>query len=425
MKHKVYRKNFSTTKQKDGRFIMVKLMKNLSEKKYLKKKTKRSEKKIYNKINKNNSANEINHKYYSPSKDINKNQYQTKIYNFFENRNLNVISQTNNNDNNYLKSIIIPDLKNGQYTIYESSKKTKKNIQNNDKPKLSNPFEKFSKILQEKKLEDKYNILKSKGIFNDQEISQIRKILQEFKPLIKDLSIPENDRLIKIINYFFDKGFTEKIRFLIFESLINNGLPNLENFNKFFKIISEKLSKKKLMVPEKMYILLYTEYINKIIKDETYINSLSKNKFISDFLFNGEKFEIIKSNFEFINAIKINSKDIDNFLQIYLNNNFDEIFSLAILKLNCKYQKSKDVLCKILCNIVSQCDKIGYLKYKKIISDNDIVFDGLKIIGKKSQNSDNYVQMISIKLFGIELSEAKFRHAIQDYFLLLLSNFKN
>ena len=419
-------KNFAESNGNDGRFIMVKLMKNLSEKKYLRKKTKRSEKKIYNKIYKNNSTTEINNSYKSPSKVIKTNQYQTKIYNFFENRNLNIIPQHNNNNINYLKSINIQDLKNGQYTIYESSKRSKKNNQsNNNNPKIFNPFEKFSKILQEKKLEDKYNLLKSKGIFNDQEISQIRKILQEFKPLLKDLSIPENDRLIKIINYFFDKGFTEKIRFLIFESLINNGLPNLENFNKFFKIISEKLTKKKLIVPGKVYILLYIEYINKIIKDESYINSLSKNKFISEFLFNGEKFAYVKSNFDFINAIKINSKDIENFLQIYLNNNFDEIFSLAILKLNCKFQKSKDVLFKILSNIVSQCDKIGYLKYKKIISDNDIVFDGLKIIGKITQNNDNYVQMISIKLFGIELSEAKFRHAIQDYFLLLLSNFKN
>ena len=238
-------KNFADSNGNDGRFIMVKLMKNLSEKKYLRKKTKRSEKKIYNKIYKNNSTTEINNSYKSPSKVIKTNQYQTKIYNFFENRNLNIIPQHNNNNINYLKSINIQDLKNGQYTIYESSKRSKKNNQsNNNNPKIFNPFEKFSKILQEKKLEDKYSLLKSKGIFNDQEISQIRKILQEFKPLLKDLSIPENDRLIKIINYFFDKGFTEKIRFLIFESLINNGLPNLENFNKFFKIISEKLTKK-------------------------------------------------------------------------------------------------------------------------------------------------------------------------------------
>ena len=122
-------KNFADSNGNDGRFIMVKLMKNLSEKKYLRKKTKRSEKKIYNKIYKNNSTTEINNSYKSPSKVIKTNQYQTKIYNFFENRNLNIIPQHNNNNINYLKSINIQDLKNGQYTIYESSKRSKKNNQ--------------------------------------------------------------------------------------------------------------------------------------------------------------------------------------------------------------------------------------------------------------------------------------------------------
>ena len=83
------------------------------------------------------------------------------------------------------------------------------------------------------------------------------------------------------------------------------------------------------------------------------------------------------------------------------------------MKLNKNYPKAKDVICKILFNIVTQCDKKGYL-------------NGLKIIGKITQNNNNnYIQMISIKLFGVELSEEKFRHAIQDYFLLLVSNFKN
>ena len=135
---------------------------------------------------------------------------------------------------------------------------------------------------------------------------------------------------------------------------------------------------------------------------------------------------IHQRNFAFINAIKKNEKDIESFLQIYLNNNFDKIFNSAILKLNKNYPKAKDVICKILFNIVTQCDKKGYLNYKKIIGDNDAIFDGLKIIGKITQNNNNnYIQMISIKLFGVELSEEKFRHAIQDYFLLLVSNFKN
>ena len=404
-------------------FILVKLMNNIKDKNYLHKKTKRSEKKIFNKISKNNSFHKQHIKNNSSPKELNENQHQTKIYNYFENRNLNIISHPKSNIN-YLQSINIHDINNGQYTIYETNKSKKTN--QNKIQKKSNPFFEFSKILQEKKIKDKYDILKSKGIFTEQEISQIQSITKEFKSLVKDLSIQENDCLIKIINYFLNKGFKEQIRFIIFKSLINYGIPNTEDFNTFYNIISNKLIKKNLAIPDKMYILLYIEYITNIIKDDSYINSLAKNKLITQFLFNGENLSNVKSNFAFINAIKKNEKDIESFLQIYLNNNFDKIFNSAILKLNKNYPKAKDVICKILFNIVTQCDKKGYLNYKKIIGDNDAIFDGLKIIGKITQNNNNnYIQMISIKLFGVELSEEKFRHAIQDYFLLLVSNFKN
>ena len=404
-------------------FILVKLMNNIKDKNYLHKKTKRSEKKIFNKISKNNSFHKQHIKNNSSPKELNENQHQTKIYNYFENRNLNIISHPKSNIN-YLQSINIHDINNGQYTIYETNKSKKTN--QNKIQKKSNPFFEFSKILQEKKIKDKYDILKSKGIFTEQEISQIQSITKEFKSLVKDLSIQENDCLIKIINYFLNKGFKEQIRFIIFKSLINYGIPNTEDFNTFYNIISNKLIKKNLAIPVKMYILLYIEYITNIIKDDSYINSLAKNKLITQFLFNGENLSNVKSNFAFINAIKKNEKDIESFLQIYLNNNFDKIFNSAILKLNKNYPKAKDVICKILFNIVTQCDKKGYLNYKKIIGDNDAIFDGLKIIGKITQNNNNnYIQMISIKLFGVELSEEKFRHAIQDYFLLLVSNFKN
>ena len=404
-------------------FILVKLMNNIKDKNYLHKKTKRSEKKIFNKISKNNSFHKQHIKNNSSPKELNENQHQTKIYNYFENRNLNIISHPKSNIN-YLQSINIHDINNGQYTIYETNKSKKTN--QNKIQKKSNPFFEFSKILQDKKIKDKYDILKSKGIFTEQEISQIQSITKEFKSLVKDLSIQENDCLIKIINYFLNKGFKEQIRFIIFKSLINYGIPNTEDFNTFYNIISNKLIKKNLAIPDKMYILLYIEYITNIIKDDSYINSLAKNKLITQFLFNGDNLSNVKSNFAFINAIKKNAKDIESFLQIYLNNNFDKIFNSAILKLNKNYPKAKDVICKILFNIVTQCDKKGYLNYKKIIGDNDAIFDGLKIIGKITQNNNNnYIQMISIKLFGVELSEEKFRHAIQDYFLLLVSNFNN
>ena len=402
MSPKIYMKNPLISNEDNKPFILVKLMNNIKDKNYLHKKTKRSEKKIFNKISKNNSFHKQHIKNNSSPKELNENQHQTKIYNYFENRNLNIISHPKSNIN-YLQSINIHDINNGQYTIYETNKSKKTN--QNKIQKKSNPFFEFSKILQEKKIKDKYDILKSKGIFTEQEISQIQSITKEFKSLVKDLSIQENDCLIKIINYFLNKGFKEQIRFIIFKSLINYGIPNTEDFNTFYNIISNKLIKKNLAIPDKMYILLYIEYITNIIKDDSYINSLAKNKLITQFLFNGDNLSNVKSNFAFINAIKKNEKDIESFLQIYLNNNFDKIFNS---------------------DIVTQCDKKGYLNYKKIIGDNDAIFDGLKIIGKITQNNNNnYIQMISIKLFGVELSEEKFRHAIQDYFLLLVSNFKN
>lgn len=423
MSPKIYMKNPLISNEDNKPFILVKLMNNIKDKNYLHKKTKRSEKKIFNKISKNNSFHKQHIKNNSSPKELNENQHQTKIYNYFENRNLNIISHPKSNIN-YLQSINIHDINNGQYTIYETNKSKKTN--QNKIQKKSNPFFEFSKILQEKKIKDKYDILKSKGIFTEQEISQIQSITKEFKSLVKDLSIQENDCLIKIINYFLNKGFKEQIRFIIFKSLINYGIPNTEDINTFYNIISNKLIKKNLAIPDKMYILLYIEYITNIIKDDSYINSLAKNKLITQFLFNGDNLSNVKSNFAFINAIKKNANDIESFLQIYLNNNFDKIFNSAILKLNKNYPKAKDVICKILFNIVTQCDKKGYLNYKKIIGDNDAIFDGLKIIGKITQNNNNnYIQMISIKLFGVELSEEKFRHAIQDYFLLLVSNFKN
>ena len=282
MSPKIYMKNPLISNEDNKPFILVKLMNNIKDKNYLHKKTKRSEKKIFNKISKNNSFHKQHIKNNSSPKELNENQHQTKIYNYFENRNLNIISHPKSNIN-YLQSINIHDINNGQYTIYETNKSKKTN--QNKIQKKSNPFFEFSKILQEKKIKDKYDILKSKGIFTEQEISQIQSITKEFKSLVKDLSIQENDCLIKIINYFLNKGFKEQIRFIIFKSLINYGIPNTEDFNTFYNIISNKLIKKNLAIPDKMYILLYIEYITNIIKDDSYINSLAKNKLITQFLF--------------------------------------------------------------------------------------------------------------------------------------------
>ena len=278
-------------------------------------------------------------------------------------------------------------------------------------------------MLMEKKEETKFDIFISNGIFNESEITKALDIRKEFRKEINNSSLQETDKLIKITNFFLNKGFNEQIRFIIFKCLINCGIPNIEKFNSFFNDISLEFKKKRITMPEKMCILLYVEYINNIIKNDNYSNSLAKNKYICDFFFKGESLTTIRSNLNFINAIKNNSKDIENYLQLYLNINFDNVFKNTNYVLNKDFDKSKNVLYKILFNIVSKCEKIGYLSYKKIIADNEVIFNGLKIKGDISQYV-NKQQLISKKLFGKELSETKFRQAIQEYFLLLASNFQ-
>ena len=382
---------------------------NISDRKYLQKKTKRSERKIYQKNVKNKEVSQAKEYNYS-TLDNSKGPHQMVIDQFFENKNMNTISSIN--ELKYLQNI----------NIYKSNKNSK-SINKNKKPLINNPFEKFSKMLMEKKEEGKYDVFISNGIFNESEISKALDIRKEFRKEINESSLQETDKLIKITNYFLNKGFNEKIRFIIFKCLINYGIPNIEKFNIFFNDISLEFKKKKITMPEKMCILLYVEYINNIIKNDNYSIALAKNKYICDFFFNGETLTTIRSNLNFINAIKNNSKDIENYLQLYLNINFDNVFKDTNFVLNKDFDKSKNVLYKILFNIISKCEKVGYLSYKKIIADNDVIFNGLKIKGDISQYV-NKQQLISKKLFGKELSEAKFRQAIQEYFLLLVSNFQ-
>jgi hypothetical protein len=381
-------------------------------KKYLGKKTERSNNKIYNKSNNKKQQEEKNTFHLENLND----QNQMKISDFFKNNSNNNSIRANNNIR-YLEKIDIKDKNNERYTIYHYNKNIHKNKSKSRKPLVANPFEKFSSLLKEKQ---KFNTLIEKGIFTELEISKVIEISKEYDKEINNSSIQENDKLIKIINYFLNKGFNEKIRYIIYKCLINYGLPNLEKFNTFYNNVNNALSKKKLNTPEKMCILLYIEYINYFLKNEFNTNSLARNKFISEFFFNKENCQIVKSNLDFINTIK--NKSLDN-LELYLDNNFENIFKNSRYHLNSVFQKSKAVIIKILCNISLKCEKIGFLNYKKIIDDYDIIFSGLKFKGINLTNNVNFAKIISNKLFSIELTEKKLKNAIEQYFLLLVSNF--
>ena len=92
-------------------------------------------------------------------------------------------------------------------------------------------------------------------------------------------------------------------------------------------------------------------------------------------------------------------------------------------KINREFSKSKAVLCKILSNIIIRCDRNGYLNYRQIIANENVLFDGVKI---KSQHNSKYNirKMISLKIFGQEFGDKKFNTVLQDYFLHLFTIYK-
>ena len=359
-----------------------------------------------------------------------KSKQQMKIDEYFEDKNKNEMQSYNNSG--YLQEIRLPNLNKENYTIYNN--KNNKNIQRSKskytKQIKANPFHQFSNLLKEKqfkerykeRFKERYNTFIEKGIFTEKEISKVIEITKEYNTEINYSFLNDTDKLIKTTNYFLNKGFNENIRYIIYKCLINYGIPPLEKFNIFFNSVNLELTKKKFKTPDKMYILLYIEYINNFIKNELELNSIAKNKFIAEFFFNKENCEIVRSNLNFINAIKNNSANISDFLQSYLENNFDNIFKKSKYLLNNTFPKSQTVIIKILCNIVTKCEKIGFLNYKKIIDDYNIIFDGMTFKGNNLVNQ-NLEKIISKKLFGKELSEKKLKNAIQDYFLILVSNF--
>ena len=359
-----------------------------------------------------------------------KSKQQMKIDEYFEDKNKNEMQSYNNSG--YLQEIRLPNLNKENYTIYNN--KNNKNIQRSKskytKQIKANPFHQFSNLLKEKqfkerykeRFKERYNTFIEKGIFTEKEISKVIEITKEYNTEINYSFLNDTDKLIKTTNYFLNKGFNENIRYIIYKCLINYGIPLLEKFNIFFNSVNLELTKKKFKTPDKMYILLYIEYINNFIKNELGLNSIAKNKFIAEFFFNKENCEIVRSNLNFINTIKNNSANISDFLQTYLENNFDNIFKKSKYLLNNTFPKSQTVIIKILCNIVTKCEKIGFLNYKKIIDDYNIIFDGMTFKGNNLV-SQNFEKIISKKLFGKELSEKKLKNAIQEYFLILVSNF--
>ncbi len=292
---------------------------------------------------------------------------------------------------------------------------------NNDKEEKEDNKEKEDKNKNDNKEKDNFKYLINNGIFNKSEINFAMSIEKEFNEMIQGTT-SEIDKIMKAIMFFIKKGFTEDIRYIYYKCLINYGFPLVVKFNVFYNNFIDSCEQEKKNNPDKMYIEFYTEYIFNILINGKI--SIAKMKLASDFFFNGENFETIRNNLIVINTIKENINNNRSYIQSYLDKNFDSLFSEVNFHLNKEFPKSKTVLCKILSNIVNECERNGYLKYKKIISSDDKLFEGLKIKGNLKTNI-NLRKMISLKVFGHQLPDKKFNNVIQEYFLQFFTNFKN
>jgi len=293
------------------------------------------------------------------------------------------------------------------------------NINHNDNYSYLNGDKIEEKENEKKEGEKNENFLDLNSNFSDTEIEIAKNIENEFNEYIKEY-YSESDQLVKVTIFFINKGFNENIRFILYKCLINYGYPFVEKFNQFYHFFDNYCVNEKIKTPEKMYTEFYCEYILKMLRLVKSTNG--KNKYISDFFFNGENMDTIISNLNLINDIKEN---IDNhyYIQNLLESKYDIIFKSINHKINKDFAKSKAVLCKILSNIITKCNKNGYLKYRQLIANESVLFDGVKI---KSQHNTkfNLKKMISLKIFGQEFGDKKFNTVLQDYFLHLFSIYK-
>ena len=369
---------------------------------------------IHSNSNINNNISKLKKKkledipYYLGEEMKKSNNYKV-IYDSDENDNLDISSISQNY--NYISNNSIShysDIKNpksekqdtdtNNYITLDINNNKEKKEEKEDKGEKENKKDNEDIKENDNKEKNNFNYLIINGIFNKSEINFAMNIEKEFTEMIQGTT-SETDKLMKAIFFFIDKGFTEDIRYIYYKCLINYGFPLLEKFNVFYNNFIDCCDQEKKNSPNKMYIEFYTEYVFNILRNGKI--SIAKKKLASEFCFNGENFETIRNNLILINTIKENINNNHSYIQLYLEKNFDSLFTEMSFHLNKDFPKSKTVLCKILSNIVNECERNGYLKYKKIISND------------------------SLKVFGQQLADKKFNNVIQEYFLQFFTNFKN
>ena len=162
-------------------------------KNYLQKKIERSDKKEYSK-SKNKKVKRQEKENTDSNNDRIKSHHQLKINDFFEYRNLDSIpynTDNNNDEINYLYNINDSNIYNGQYTIYYNRNKSK-SIRNDKTGKINDPFKTFSEMVKQKQFKERFNILIEKGIFAQEEISQVFVLTEEYNKSIEGLNVVDN-----------------------------------------------------------------------------------------------------------------------------------------------------------------------------------------------------------------------------------------
>ena len=233
------------------------------------------------------------------------------------------------------------------------------------------------------------------------------------------------DRLVYGINFFMDQGFTENVRYVFYENLMNMGLPINGNFNKFYQTFIANCGENQKDIPCKIAAEFYFEFIFKILVDNI---SDAKQRYISDFFFNGNKYEIIRNNFNLITYVRELIAENEMNLYNFLMDKYDFLFkdiAISNVKINTGFNKYKNIISKMLANVILRCDRHGYLNFRQYIDNERIIFDGLKIKDNNTYGHGRFSvkKMISIKVFGQELTNKKFNDIVKEYFLYLFSHF--
>ena len=230
------------------------------------------------------------------------------------------------------------------------------------------------------------------------------------------------DKLFKSMSFFIEQGFAENVRYLFFENLMNYGLPINGNFNLFYQRFKNNCAEYQITVPNGKVSEIYVQFIIDILLKTI---SESKKNFIANFFFDGNNYDCIRNNFNFIafirDLISLNEFNLYNFLM----DKYDLLFNFFNMRVNLKFANYKSVISKILSNLIIKCDKEGYFNFRQYIDDDKVIFRGIKIKDNQYYNYGvyNLKKMICIKVFGIDLTNERFNDIISEFFLYLFSHF--